>query len=121
LTDELLLEYRKIIESLDPQSQIRDAMQKLLHCCEQWWNQPESTGDGKPHPSGRGVIVDLDKSIADALWEHIPWDDELKAFAALFDKLDPVAEANLRNAAFHLLWHAKELELDREPITTDKL
>lgn len=30
-------------------------------------------------------------------------------------------EAALRNAAFHLLWFAKELELDREPITADMI
>ena len=34
----------------------------------------------------------------------------------------PVLEdTQLRDAAFHLLWHVKELDLDREPITTDKL
>jgi hypothetical protein len=34
--------------------------------------------------------------------------------------VDPAAKA-LRDAAFHLLWHAVELSQDREPITTDQL
>lgn len=39
----------------------------------------------------------------------------------LFDSIDPVAQKDLRNAAFHCLWVARELDLGREPITTDKL
>jgi hypothetical protein len=31
------------------------------------------------------------------------------------------AACDLRNAAFHLLWHAMEITLDREPLTNDKL
>jgi hypothetical protein len=34
--------------------------------------------------------------------------------------VDPVAH-ELSNAARHLLWHAKEIALDREPLTNDKL
>jgi len=117
-TDDNLAAYKALAEGLEPQSPIRDAMLKLWAMASAWWEQPESTGDGRPHPSGRGVIVELDAPIADALWEAIPWDHELKAFGALFETLPA---GDLRNAAFHLLWLGWELFRDREPITTDKL
>jgi hypothetical protein len=120
LSDEILASYKTMIDAL-PASPIKDAMGVLHNCCAKWWDQPESTGEGKPHPVGKGVIVALDKPIADALWEHIPWKQELDMMAKLFDGIDPDTQSNLRNAAFHLLWHAIELEMDREPITTDKL
>jgi hypothetical protein len=34
---------------------------------------------------------------------------------------DGLRAGELRNAAFHLLWFCKELTLDREPLTVDKL
>jgi hypothetical protein len=120
LSDAKLADYRSAIELLQPKSRLREALEILLNCCEQWWEQPESTGSGRPHPVGIGLIVDLDDSIAAALWEHIPWNDELDAFQKLFDAIEP-ADATLRNMAFHLLWHARELALDREPMTNDKL
>jgi hypothetical protein len=120
LTDEKLAAYKQFADAAaDPQ--IRDAMLVLHNCAAQWWEQPESTGDGRPHPSGRGVIVDLDQPIAAALFDHIPWKDELDVFAARFDGIDAVASKELRDAAFHLLWFARELDLDREPLTANKL
>lgn len=122
LTDELLAAYKAMIEALPPQSQIRDAMARLLACCEKWWELPDSIGtEARAHPSGLGTIVPLEAVHQKALWEHIPWPEELEHFGVLFDGIDPVAEKPLRDAAHHLLWHAKELELDREPLTADKL
>ena len=120
LSDDILAAYRALIDAL-PASPIKDAMLTLHNCCAQWWEQPESTGEGKPHPCGRGCMVALDAPIAAALWDHVPWAEELAMMQALFDGIDPVAQRDLRNAAFHLLWHAKELEMDREPMTADKL
>jgi hypothetical protein len=121
LTDELLVHYEAMLSTLDPKSQLADAFKICLNCCKQWWEQPESVGPGKPHPVGVGTIVDLDAPIAAALWEHIPWDDELNVMGQVFEKIDPIAQRELRNAAHHLLWHAKELVRDREPLTADKL
>lgn len=120
-TDENLASYRQMIDGLDPQSPVRDAMDKLHAMAMQWWELPESTGEGKPHPSGRGIIVDLDEPIQKSLWEAIPWGHELDAWAKLFDGISPVDEAPLRNAAHHLLWLGWELFRDREPITLGKL
>jgi len=121
LTEEKLAEYQSLISVLDTHSPIRHAMQSLMDCCVAWWSQPESTGDGRPHPSGQGVIINLDKPIAEALWDATPWDHELKAYGELFDKIDPRTEKPLRDAAHHLLWHGWELFHDREPMTADKL
>lgn len=120
-SDENLAAYRDLIDGLPPQSPIRDALAQLYKMALAWWNAPESTGEGKPHPSGRGIIVDLDAPIAASLWEFVPWDHELEAFAKLFETISPTTEAPLRNAAHHLLWLGWELFRDREPITTDKL
>ena len=132
LSDDLLASYQQMTDALPAQSPIRDAMGKLLACCKLWWELPESTGNGRPHPSGRGLIIDLDKQIADSLWDAIPWGgqkledgtvapDELGGYGKLFDSIDPKKDRELRNAAFHLLWHVTELHLDREPLSSDKL
>jgi hypothetical protein len=120
LTDDKLSQYAALVAELPEKTRLREALEGLLNCCRQWWELPESTSPGRPHPVGVGLIVDLDDSIAATLWEHIPWDDELAAIQAQLDGIDP-ANAPLRDAAFHLLWHVKELASDREPLTADKL
>lgn len=119
LSDELLDKYQALIAQ--SQGAIKDTLTTLLTCCRKWWELPESVGGGNAHPSGRGFIVELDHPIKDALWDFIPWPHEIKAMESLFESIDPLSQRDLRNAAFHLLWHVKELNLDREPITTDKL
>lgn len=130
LTDELLTKYEALISGLDPKSPIREAMGKLLLCCKEWWGLPDSTGGGNLHPSGRGSIISLDESAKKALWEYIPWsrrsmpngeEGELDLMHRLFDGINPVKQKELRDAAYHLLWHVVELDLDREPITLEKL
>ena len=119
--DEALLDQYAQLVATAPE-QIADALRALLNCFRQWWEQPESGPDGsRPHPSGRGTIVPLDEPIASALYDHIPWREELDMYAALFERIDAVKHAALRNACFHLLWYARELDLDREPITADKV
>lgn len=134
LTDASLAAYKSLAEALPATSPVRDAMLRLHACVSRWWDLPESTGGGRPHPVGRGFIVDLDKEIAASLWDSIPWGggkdadgnpvpDELGEMARVFDVIPatPAASKALRDAAHHLLWFAKELNLDREPITNDKL
>jgi hypothetical protein len=121
LSDELLNSYKTMIDAL-PASAVKDAMATLHNCCSKWWELPESVGaPGKPHPCGVGIIVDLDRPIAEALDEHIPWPHELEAMKGLFEQISPASQKELRDAAHHLLWHAIELERDREPLTNDKL
>lgn len=119
LSDEAFRDYAGLIEAQSP-GPVRDALVRLHDCCKQWWNLPDSQGAATPHPAGVGIIVPLDEPIANQLFDAIPWREELDAIQALFDKIPP-ENKDLRNMAFHLLWHVKELEMDREPITADKL
>lgn len=119
LTDDALARYADIAKSAT--APVQDAMTKLLSCVSTWWNLPESNGTTTtPHSSGRGTIIPLDGVIAKTLYDLIPWEHELDAIQSLFDRIDP-SQKDLRNAAFHLLWHVKELNQDREPVTADKL
>ncbi len=117
LTDEKLTSYESLAASASPE--VKDAMGTCLACVKKWWGLPYSGPAGStPHPSGIGTIVPLDEPIAAALEPSIPWKHEIAAIQGLFDSI-PASHKELRNAAFHLLWHVIELDLDREPITAD--
>lgn len=142
LTDATLAEYEQMIAGLgDDRAEIKDYMRQCLDCVRRWWDLPESkrtdgkTFDirhkGKPHTFR---TVPLENAHVEALWDATPWMNELVAMERVFDTLPhgtievnnrcevvDAAAHDLRNAAFHLLWHAKELTLDREPLTSDKL
>jgi hypothetical protein len=120
LSDEKLASYKAILDGL-PASPVKDAMSECYECCAQWWELPESTNGGTPHPVGRGVIVPLDAPIREKLFDAIPWDHQLKGFASLFDGISNTTDKPLRDAAFHMLWHAVELFHDREPLTNNLL
>lgn len=198
--------YRQLAESAN--GQVRETMLKLCDMLDLFWQTPASTEPSTPHPVGMGVIIPLTKDEIDRIWDAVPWADEIKMYAALFEPIqaDVVARnsrriedwqgrmrehvvskhfdsadehaalikvletfdtwerflteenkqaiaektakvlavhdevtkaihekshpevpypsleaASLRDAAFHLLWFATELEKDREPITNDKL
>jgi hypothetical protein len=121
LGPEDLSRYRALAEGAEPR--IRDAMLALCDMMERFHSAPEHArqAGGTPHPSGAGVIVPLPEEVVEHLWEHVPWDYEVDAMSPLFDTIDPVASKDLRNAAFHLLWYARELTLDRHPLTSDKI
>ena len=112
-----LAAYTKMIK--DAPEQVQDAMTTLLDMADLYLKGPAAKAAGKargtPHPSGVGNVVPLEDAEVKRLWDAVPWDEELQMFAAVFDRIDPVAEKDLRNAAFHLLWLGRELFLDREP------
>lgn len=121
LTDESMAAYKSLIDA-QPPSAVKDAMATLHNCCGVWWNLPESNGTAtQKHPVGVGLIVKLHDDHAKALEPNIPWDHELDAIQALFETIPNETQKPLRDAAFHLLWHVKELSLGREPLTNDKL
>ncbi len=121
LTDAKIAEYEALVAAVST-SPIRDALLRLLALLKQWWELPESTGTPtRPHASGTGTIVMLDGAYQSALFDAIPWREELTLFGQLFESIDNGTQKPHRDAAHHLLWHAFELELDREPLTSDKL
>lgn len=121
LSDEKLATYKAMADAL-PASPVKDAMATLLTCCGVWWELPEPEGTARtPHPAGVGTVVALQDDHAKALWDHIPWEHELDAIAGVLETISNETHKALRDAAFHLLWHAKELCLDREPLTIDRL
>lgn len=131
LSDEKITEYQVMIDSLPTDSRIKEAMQKCMDCCKKWWELPEPQGTAvRQHPVGRGMIVEMEDAHKKELWDLIPWSarsngkgtpDELEVIGDIFDSIDPASDKVLRDAAFHLLWHVHELDLDREPLTNDLL
>lgn len=117
LTKEMLQKYAALI-NLVPQGQLKEVLVSLLTCVSKWWGLPESTGTGVLHPCGKGIAVPLDEDIAKTLDPLIPWPSEMVSNQEL---LETIPSGDLRNAAFHLLWHVKELEIGREPVTLDKV
>lgn len=129
LTDGLLAAYEKLANSLpDARGDVRDAMRECLAAVRAWWELPVSAGSADDQSlatrhRGKDVrvkLTSLTPELVKTLWDAVPWPYELDAMQALFDRIDP-AEKELRDAAFHLLWHARELCLDREPLTQEKL
>ncbi len=126
LSDELLPRYRAMIDALAA-GPLKDALLTLHGCCAKWWELPESNVASGMHATGRAMLVPLASEVRQELDAHVPWNHEIDAIHAVCDGI-PVEQRDLRNMAFHLLWHVKELALGddqgewgREPITTDKL
>lgn len=105
----------------DAPEQVKDAMIGLLSMVQQYQQHAPSRQRGTPHPSGRGRVVPLEPETIKAIGDSVPWEDELTMLAQVFDRIDPVEDKDLRDAAHHLLWWGRELNLDREPLTTEKL
>lgn len=114
-----LKQYAKLAKDADPV--VRDGMETLLKMADTFLQTPKSKAKGRPHPSGRGTIVQLEAEEVKRIDAVVPWKHELDALAGVFDGIDPVKDKKLRNAAFHLLWYGYELFNDREPPTTDTL
>lgn len=114
-----LAEYKALAAAAE--EKVREGMTALIKMVETFRETPASTQTGKPHPSGRGLVVPLDEAEVKRIWDVVPWQEELDLYAGWFDKIDPVKLKPLRDAAFHLLWYGRELFLDREPMTADRL
>lgn len=126
LTDEKLVSYRSSVDAM-PLSPIKDALDECLKAVEAWWKLPESTREDvdrfRIKHQGKDTtfkVVPLEEKHVEELFALVPWDYEIDAMQKLFDEI-PTEQKDLRDMAFHLLWHARELCLDREPLTQDKL
>lgn len=130
LTDKMLADYGAMIADVDPQTEMGEALRTCMKCVKAWWDVPVSSGGTFNHPGnpfmigGQPVHVlvhEMDEGTKTALWDSTPWMAELAHYGKLFDELHPGSQRDLRNCAFHLLWHCKEICSDREPLTMDKL
>lgn len=130
LDDAKFESYRKLAKDADPQ--VADHMATLIKMVETYRGRPKAVAkavakaqsdpaSGTPHPSGLGTMFHLPETEVKRLWDVVPWQEEIAAYSTVFDKISPEAQKELRDAAFHLLWFAQELTLDREPITNDRL
>lgn len=121
LTNEILSDYKAVIEATDAKTPVGSTLRILLNCVERWWELPISGGERIPHQVDKVTLIKLTDEIQQTLWDYIPWDYELKSMGQILDTISPETQKPLRDMAFHLLWHTVELCLDREPITTDQL
>lgn len=121
LPPERLRAYRDLADNPETPPPVADALRALAAMVEAYHNLPRrARAAATPHPSGLGQIVLLAQEEVQALWQHVPWPHECEGIQTLFDEIPP-EKKELRDAAFHLLWMAKELTIDREPLTTDSL
>lgn len=120
LDTDKLTRYRELADAA-VSSQVREVLHKLCDMVEKFWETPSSSLSGVAHPSGRGLVVKLEDDEIKRIWDYVPYDKENKMYAELFDTIDAKTDKELRDAAFHLLWFAVELEKDREPLTNDML
>jgi hypothetical protein len=131
LSDETLAKYKIAIDLLPPeQNELKDAMNICFLCVEKWWDLPESTRKDVDRYNivfgGKNTVFEvqpLEKTHIEELFSVTPWMRECNSIRILFDELpnNTKEEHELRNIAFHLLWHAMEISLDREPLTINKL
>lgn len=149
LTDESLARYEELAN--EQEGELLDALTTLLACVKTWWELPESTRKDVTRWQSNYVVPNpdydplaskltkqgqknklvpftfeetpLEESHIEALDSVTPWMRELDTLSTPQDTgpFDSLPSGELRNAAFHLLWFAKELTLDREPLTKDKL
>lgn len=125
LTDETLAKYRETINGVEERTELRDILETLYKCVTEWWNVPVSSAKEVEAVTGTDLTVGpkvklqkLDVGTIMHLWEHVPWMHELLAYEKI---LEEITDKTLRDTTFHLLWHAKEITLDREPVTMDRI
>lgn len=126
MTDESVAAYRGRVNAMEA-GQIKDACDECLKAVEAWWKLPDSTREDvdKFKIKHGGVdktfsVVPLEEQHVQDLWDLVPWGYELDAIQSLFNGISQ-EEKELKDMAFHILWHARELCEDREPLTQDKL
>jgi hypothetical protein len=76
LSDELLKSYAKLAAALEP-SRVKSDLEALLAPAVQWWALPESNTAVQVH--GHGMLFQaLAPDIAKALYDALPWDEDLE-------------------------------------------
>lgn len=97
LTDEKLVTYKDLINSLDPKSHLSNILKSLLTCVEKWWSLPESSQQPKVYFGGASQSLDgkkielieipLEKAHSEQLYDLIAWDAELEMYKTVIETL----------------------------------
>jgi hypothetical protein len=124
MTDEKLDRYEELADSEGGETGA--VMRELLACVRAWWKLPESRRtDGRRLRLQDAEVVEtpLEPDHVKELDPVTPWMRELNTLSTEKNDgpLDSLPPGEVRDAAFHLLWYAKEITQDREPLTRDKL
>ena len=116
LTAEKIADYKSLTDSCDDRK-CAGYMNDLIKMVEVFFETPESHERPQKHPAGVGAVIPLETSEVERIWDHVPWAEECDLIGQAFDSLT----GETRNAAYHLLWYARELTKVRETCTCDKL
>lgn len=120
LTEEAMGRYAKLIDGVRPKTELRRVLDSLYACCDAWWKAPEPRKAMRTPRGVKPAVVPLDEAAKAALRGKLPTKQDLQTCSEVLDKIDAATDKPLRDAAFHLLWHATELANGREPMTRDK-
>lgn len=119
ITDSDLGAYKQALDTSKASPAILDAVKDLIQMVEVFYETPETSQPPEEDTSGRLLIRRLEEDEIARIWEVVPWDYEVRALRQLFEEIP--REDAIHKAAHHLLWYAKELTEDREPVTRDRL
>lgn len=115
LAPEKVSGYRQLSAGVEDK-QIAQYMGDLCDMLDLFFQTPESTLGGSKHPIA-GIVVPLEDAEIQRIWNKVPWPEECDLIGKAFDRLP---SGDVRNAAYHLLWYARELAKDREPMTKER-
>lgn len=115
ITSEKLEHFRQLAGNVEDQ-RCSIYMLELIEMVDLFFETPDSTLPGTKHPVA-GMVVPLEDAEVKRIWDKVPWPEECDMIGKAFDILPPGEQ---RNAAYHLLWYARELTLDREPMTQER-
>lgn len=101
----------------DADRRVKEYMLDLVKMLRVFWETGESEESPQKATLGH-MITPLEDQEIERIWDVVPWPEECDVIGTVFDQLP---NGELRNAAYHLLWYARELAADREPTTSDKV
>ena len=100
----------------------RDYMGQLIKMLRVFWETPQSKRAAVANGHRTHAVVPLEEEEVKRIWDYVPWSPEIDMMSAAIDEeVPPSGDVALRNAAYHLIWYARELVCDREPVTNDIL
>jgi hypothetical protein len=115
LAPEKVSDYRQLAATVQDK-QVAQYMSDLCDMLELFYQTPESTEASSKHAIA-GMVTPLADNEVQRIWDKVPWPEECDLIGKAFDRLPA---GDVRNAAYHLLWYARELTQDREPMTKER-